>query len=140
MELLKKVVAPGVRMALKLHQDHFFEPDAYDDRWSLMVAVVLVLVLTDDWWSCSDVEAEAPEAAIFHGSQGDKNEKIGSIISKKILEAEVIKIYRFHCFYRFHYFGIWKGKENVLYTPVRRMSRNSETNFWGVSALSSFSR
>ena len=32
MELLKKVVAPGVRMALKLHQDHFFEPDAYDDR------------------------------------------------------------------------------------------------------------
>ena len=31
MELLRKVVAPGVRMCLKLHQDHFMSPDEYEE-------------------------------------------------------------------------------------------------------------
>jgi len=70
----------------------------------------------------SDVEAEAPEAAIFHGSGSCKCEMNGSGSSKKVLEAEAasfkkleaealhakaeaeaIKIYRFHC-------GSWKQK------------------------------
>ena len=44
------------------------------------------------------LEAEAPEAAIFHGSgSGSGKYKMnGSGSSKKILEAEAIKIYRFH--------------------------------------------
>ncbi|KAG7159248.1 Pecanex-like protein 1-like [Homarus americanus] len=37
MELLRKVVAPGVRMSLKLHQDHFMLPDEYDNHESLHV-------------------------------------------------------------------------------------------------------
>lgn len=31
MELLRKVIAPSVRMAVKLHQDHFMSTDEYDD-------------------------------------------------------------------------------------------------------------
>ena len=44
--------------------------------------------------AASDVEAEAPEAAIFHGSGSCKREMngSGSGSSKKILEAEAIKI------------------------------------------------
>lgn len=39
MELLKKVVAPAVRMSVKLHQDHFMSPDEYDDIPTLYYAV-----------------------------------------------------------------------------------------------------
>lgn len=39
MDLLKKVVAPGVRMSLKLHQDHFTSPDEYDEPSILYAAI-----------------------------------------------------------------------------------------------------
>lgn len=39
MELLRKVVAPGVRMSVKLHQDHFMSPDEYDDCGVLYYAI-----------------------------------------------------------------------------------------------------
>ncbi len=39
MELLRKVVAPGVRMSVKLHQDHFMSPDEYDDSGVLYDAI-----------------------------------------------------------------------------------------------------
>lgn len=40
MELLHRAVAPGVRMSLKLHQDHFTCPDEYDDPAVLYEAIV----------------------------------------------------------------------------------------------------
>ena len=39
MELLRKVVAPGIRMSVKLHQDHFTSPDEYDDPNVLYEAI-----------------------------------------------------------------------------------------------------
>lgn len=39
MDLLKKVVAPGVRMSVKLHQDHFTSPDEYDEPAVLYTAI-----------------------------------------------------------------------------------------------------
>ena len=39
MELLRKVVAPGVRMSVKLHQDHFMAPDEYEDCSVLYEAI-----------------------------------------------------------------------------------------------------
>lgn len=39
MELLRKVVAPAVRMSVKLHQDHFMSPDEYDDCCVLYEAI-----------------------------------------------------------------------------------------------------
>lgn len=39
MELLRKVVAPAVRMSVKLHQDHFMSPDEYDDSCVLYEAI-----------------------------------------------------------------------------------------------------
>ena len=39
MELLRKVVAPGVRMSVKLHQDHFMSPDEYDNSAMLYDAI-----------------------------------------------------------------------------------------------------
>lgn len=39
MELLRKVVAPGIRMSVKLHQDHFTSPDEYDDPHVLYEAI-----------------------------------------------------------------------------------------------------
>ncbi|MBN3311932.1 PCX1 protein, partial [Atractosteus spatula] len=39
MELLRKVVVPGVRMSLKLHQDHFTSPDEYEEPAVLYEAI-----------------------------------------------------------------------------------------------------
>lgn len=39
MDLLKTVVAPGIRMSLKLHQDHFMSPDEYDELPALYEAI-----------------------------------------------------------------------------------------------------
>ncbi len=39
MELLRRVVAPAIRMSLKLHQDHFTCPDEYDDPAVLYEAI-----------------------------------------------------------------------------------------------------
>lgn len=39
MDLLKTVVAPGVRMSLKLHQDHFMSPDEYEELPALYDAI-----------------------------------------------------------------------------------------------------
>lgn len=39
MDLLKTVVAPGVRMSLKLHQDHFMSPDEYAELPALYDAI-----------------------------------------------------------------------------------------------------
>lgn len=39
MDLLHSVVAPAVKMSLKLHQDHFLSPDEYDDPTALYDAI-----------------------------------------------------------------------------------------------------
>lgn len=39
MDLLHSVVAPAVKMSLKLHQDHFLCPDEYDDPTALYDAI-----------------------------------------------------------------------------------------------------
>lgn len=39
MDLLKTVVAPGVRMSLKLHQDHFMSPEEYEKLSTLYNAI-----------------------------------------------------------------------------------------------------
>lgn len=38
-DLLRSVVAKGVRMALKLHQDHFMSPDLYEELAALYDAI-----------------------------------------------------------------------------------------------------
>nr|XP_054759247.1 pecanex-like protein 1 [Lytechinus pictus] len=38
-EMLRRCVAPGVRMSLKLHQDHFTSPEEYDDHQALYDAI-----------------------------------------------------------------------------------------------------
>lgn len=38
-DLLKAVVAPGIRMSLKLHQDHFMSPDEYEELPALFEAI-----------------------------------------------------------------------------------------------------
>lgn len=39
MDLLHQVVAPAVKMSLKLHQDHFLSPEEYDDQATLYNAI-----------------------------------------------------------------------------------------------------
>lgn len=39
MDLLHTVVAPAVKMSLKLHQDHFLSPDEYEDPATLYNAI-----------------------------------------------------------------------------------------------------
>lgn len=37
MDLLHKVVAPAVRMSLKLHQDHFLAPEEYEQSVFIVI-------------------------------------------------------------------------------------------------------
>ncbi|KAK2706949.1 hypothetical protein QYM36_014846 [Artemia franciscana] len=39
MDILKEVIAPAIKMSLKLHQDHFMSPDDYDDHQCLFDAI-----------------------------------------------------------------------------------------------------
>ena len=46
-ELLRGVVVPGIRLALKLHQDHFLAPDEYEfPQVSLVYVMILEFLLS----------------------------------------------------------------------------------------------
>ena len=84
-------------------RDFFRLQDLYPYPGVVVVVSERACVCVSVMWKLG---AEAPEAAIFYGSGSGKHEMNGSGSGsgscKKILEAEAIKIYRFH---RFHYSG-----------------------------------
>ncbi|XP_057638072.1 pecanex-like protein 1 isoform X4 [Chionomys nivalis] len=123
MELLRKVVVPGIRMSLKLHQDHFTSPDEYDDPTVLYEAIVsheknLVIAHEGDPAWRSAVLANSPSLlALRHVMDDGTNEYKIIMLNRRHLSFRVIKVNK-ECVR-----GLWAGQQQEL---VFLRNRNPE--------------
>uniref|UniRef100_A0A8C8R6V8 Pecanex-like protein n=1 Tax=Pelusios castaneus TaxID=367368 RepID=A0A8C8R6V8_9SAUR len=123
MELLRKVVVPGIRMSLKLHQDHFTSPDEYDDPIVLYEAIVsheqnLVIAHEGDPAWRSAVLSNSPSLlALRHVMDDGTNEYKIIVLNKRYLSFRVIKVNK-ECVR-----GLWAGQQQEL---VFLRNRNPE--------------
>ncbi|KAM9202596.1 pecanex-like protein 1 isoform 2-T2 [Dugong dugon] len=123
MELLRKVVVPGIRMSIKLHQDHFTSPDEYDDPTVLYEAIVsheknLVIAHEGDPAWRSAVLANSPSLlALRHVMDDGTNEYKIIMLNRRYLSFRVIKVNR-ECVR-----GLWAGQQQEL---VFLRNRNPE--------------
>ncbi|KAI2651271.1 Pecanex-like protein 3 [Labeo rohita] len=98
MDLLNRVVAPGVRMSLKLHQDHFTSPDEYEDPVVLYDAItaneekMLISHEGDPVWR-SAILANMPSLlALRHVMDDGSDEYKIIMLNKRFLSFRVIKV------------------------------------------------
>ncbi|XP_076024488.1 pecanex-like protein 3 isoform X2 [Genypterus blacodes] len=123
MDLLNRVVAPGVRMSLKLHQDHFTSPDEYEDPMVLYDAItaneekMLISHEGDPVWR-SAILANMPSLlALRHVMDDGSDEYKIIMLNKRFLSFRVIKVNR-ECVR-----GLWAGQQQEL---VFLRNRNPE--------------
>ncbi|XP_044293081.1 pecanex-like protein 1 isoform X5 [Varanus komodoensis] len=123
MELLRKVVVPGIRMSLKLHQDHFTSPDEYDDPAILYEAITsheqnLVIAHEGDPAWRSAVLSNSPSLlALRHVMDDGTNEYKIIMLNRRYLIFRVIKVNK-ECVR-----GLWAGQQQEL---VFLRNRNPE--------------
>ncbi|XP_018087730.1 pecanex-like protein 1 isoform X10 [Xenopus laevis] len=123
MELLRKVVVPGIRMSLKLHQDHFTSPDEYEDPAVLYEAIMsheqnLVIAHEGDPAWRSAVLSNSPSLlALRHVMDDGTNEYKIIMLNKRYLSFRVIKVNK-ECVR-----GLWAGQQQEL---VFLRNRNPE--------------
>ncbi|XP_036167519.1 pecanex-like protein 1 isoform X12 [Myotis myotis] len=123
MELLRKVVVPGIRMSIKLHQDHFTSSDEYDDPTVLYEAIVsheknLVIAHEGDPAWRSAVLANSPSLlALRHVMDDGTNEYKVIMLNRRYLSFRVIKVNK-ECVR-----GLWAGQQQEL---VFLRNRNPE--------------
>ncbi|XP_051960505.1 pecanex-like protein 1 isoform X1 [Xyrauchen texanus] len=123
MDLLNRVVAPGVRMSLKLHQDHFTSPDEYEDPVVLYDAItaneekMLISHEGDPVWR-SAILANMPSLLALRHIMDDGSDEYKIImLNKRFLSFRVIKVNR-ECVR-----GLWAGQQQEL---VFLRNRNPE--------------
>ncbi|XP_072737657.1 pecanex-like protein 3 [Ciconia boyciana] len=123
MDLLHRVVAPGVRMALKLHQDHFTSPEEYEEASALYEAVAAHegrLVIShegDPAWRAA-VLAEAPALLALRRVADEAADEYKVVtLNRRHLGFRVIKVNR-ECVR-----GLWAGQQQEL---VFLRNRNPE--------------
>uniref|UniRef100_A0AAX7SYP9 Pecanex-like protein n=1 Tax=Astatotilapia calliptera TaxID=8154 RepID=A0AAX7SYP9_ASTCA len=123
MELLRKVVVPGIRISLKLHQDHFTSPDEYDEPAVLFEAISshqqnLVIAHEGDPAWRSAVLSNAPSLlALRHVLDEGTNEYKIIMLNRRYLSFRVIKVNK-ECVR-----GLWAGQQQEL---VFLRNRNPE--------------
>ncbi|CAH3161495.1 unnamed protein product [Porites evermanni] len=129
MDLLRKVVAPGVRMSLKLHQDHFTAPDEYDDLPVLYDAITsheenLVISHEGDPKWRQAVLANTPSLlALRHVFDDGTDEYKIIMLNKRYLSFRVIKVNR-ECVR-----GLWAGQlQELIFLRNRNPERGSIQN------------
>uniref|UniRef100_A0A8C0YE60 Pecanex-like protein n=1 Tax=Cyprinus carpio carpio TaxID=630221 RepID=A0A8C0YE60_CYPCA len=123
MELLRKVVVPGIRMSLKLHQDHFTSPDEYEESSVLFEAIssheqTLVIAHEGDPAWRSAVLSNSPSLlALRHVLDEGTNEYKIIMLNRRYLSFRVIKVNK-ECVR-----GLWAGQQQEL---VFLRNRNPE--------------
>ncbi|XP_076252556.1 pecanex isoform X2 [Rhynchophorus ferrugineus] len=129
MDLLKKVVAPAVRMSLKLHQDHFMSPDEYDILPALYDAICKheqELVIShegDPAWRNAVLSGTPSLLALRHVFDEGNDEYKIIMLNKRYLSFRVIKINK-ECVR-----GLWAGQQQELvYLRNRNPERGSIQN------------
>ncbi|XP_056262587.1 pecanex-like protein 3 isoform X2 [Pseudoliparis swirei] len=123
MDLLNRVVAPGVRMSLKLHQDHFTSPDEYEDPTVLYDAItaneekMLISHEGDPVWRSAILANKPSLLALRHIMDDGSDEYKIIMLNKRFLSFRVIKVNR-ECVR-----GLWAGQQQEL---VFLRNRNPE--------------
>lgn len=129
MDLLKAVVAPGVRMSLKLHQDHFMSPDEYQELSTLYDAICKheeELVIShegDPAWRNAVLSGTSSLLALRHVLDDGADEYKIIMLNKRYLSFRVIKVNK-ECVR-----GLWAGQQQELvYLRNRNPERGSIQN------------
>lgn len=129
MELLHGVVAPAVRMSLKLHQDHFLCPDEYDDYEALYNAIdyhtkeLVISHEADPLWRNAVLRGTPNLLALRHVMDDGSDEYRVIRLSKRFLSFRVIKLNR-ECVR-----GLWAGQQQeLIYLRNRNPERGSIQN------------
>ncbi|XP_069494698.1 pecanex-like protein 1 isoform X2 [Ambystoma mexicanum] len=123
MELLRKVVVPGIRMSLKLHQDHFTSPDEYEDPAVLYEAItsheenLVIAHEGDPAWRNAVLSNSPSLLALRHVMDDGTNEYKIIMLNKRFLSFRVIKVNK-ECVR-----GLWAGQQQEL---VFLRNRNPE--------------
>jgi len=129
MELLRKVVAPGVRMSVKLNQDHFISPDEYDDPAALYDAIsqhekdLVISHEGDPAWRSAVLSGADSLLALRHVvDDGGDDYKI-IMLNKRHISFRVIKLNR-ECVR-----GLWAGQQQeLIFLRNRNPERGSIQN------------
>ena len=134
MELLKKVVAPAVRMSVKLHQDHFMSPDEYDDIPTLYYAVqthdedIVISHEGDPAWRTAVLSGANSLLALRHVVDDGADEYKIIMLNKRHISFRVIKLNR-ECVR-----GLWAGQQQeLIFLRNRNPERGSIQNAKQVS-------
>ncbi|XP_044731162.1 pecanex-like protein 1 isoform X2 [Chrysoperla carnea] len=129
MELLRQVVAPAVRMSLKLHQDHFREPEEYEEPFTLYLAIydyhenLIISHEGDPVWRNAVLSGKRSLLALRHVLDEGTDEYKIIMLNKRFLNFRVIKINR-ECVR-----GLWSGQQQELvYLRNRNPERGSIQN------------
>lgn len=129
MDLLHTVVAPAVKMSLKLHQDHFLSPDEYDNPEALYNAITThtnELVISheaDPLWRNAVLRGAPQLLALRHILEEGSDEYRLIRLSKRYLSFRVIKLNR-ECVR-----GLWAGQQQeLIYLRNRNPERGSIQN------------
>ncbi|XP_025412111.1 pecanex-like protein 1 isoform X3 [Sipha flava] len=129
MDLMRKVLAPAIRMSLKLHQNHFMVPDEYEDPAALYNAINYLqrnLVIShegDPVWRNAVLSGMPSLLALRHIMDEGSDEYKVIMLNKRFLSFRVIKINR-ECVR-----GLWAGQQQELvYLRNRNPERGSIQN------------
>ncbi|KAM5249034.1 pecanex-like protein 3 [Ctenodactylus gundi] len=129
MDLLHRVVAPGVRMALKLHQDHFTSPDEYEEPSALYDAIAANeerLVIShegDPAWRSAILSNTPSLLALRHVMDDASDEYKIIMLNRRHLSFRVIKVNR-ECVR-----GLWAGQQlELVFLRNRNPERGSIQN------------
>ncbi|XP_031828989.1 pecanex isoform X2 [Nomia melanderi] len=128
-DLLRSVVAKGVRMALKLHQDYFMSPDLYAELSALYDAIdnhdknLVISHEADPLWRNAVLNGAPSLLALRHILDDGIDEYKVIMLNKRFLSFRVIKMNR-ECVR-----GLWAGQQQELvYLRNRNPERGSIQN------------
>lgn len=129
MDLLHSVVAPAVKMALKLHQDHFLSPEEYEDPAALFDGIethtsdLVISHEADPLWRNAVLRGAPNLLALRHVLEDGSDEYRLIRLTKRYLGFRVIKVNR-ECVR-----GLWAGQQQeLIYLRNRNPERGSIQN------------
>ncbi|CAG2162264.1 unnamed protein product, partial [Oppiella nova] len=129
MDLLHKVIAPAVRMALKLHQDHFMSTEEYDDNPTLFDAInnyqknLVISHEADPVWRNAVLSNVPSLLALRHVFDDGADQYKIIMLNRRYLSFRVIKVNR-ECVR-----GLWAGQQQeLIYLRNRNPERGSIQN------------
>ncbi|XP_050407422.2 pecanex-like protein 1 [Patella vulgata] len=129
MEMMRRVVAPAIRMSLKLHQDHFTSPDEDDVAEGLYEAItsheqnMVISHEADPAWRNAVLSNVSSLLALRHVFDEGSDEYKIIMLNKRYLSFRVVKVNR-ECVR-----GLWAGQQQeLIFLRNRNPERGSIQN------------